>query len=347
VDLGIAAGEFFFLLGPSGCGKTTLLRMLAGLVVPTAGSILFDGEDVTDRPVHRRNTAMVFQNYALWPHMTVQANVEFGPKMRKVSADERRRCARRCLETVKMEHLFARRPRELSGGQQQRVALARALAAQPGCLLLDEPLSNLDARLRLEMRQHLREIVKKSGTTAVYVTHDQKEALAMADRMAVMDEGRIAQVGRPEELYERPANRFVADFVGEANFIDGTLAPSGASGTVRLDTRAGVLLAARTQPAEAGGPVTACIRPERLELATDESEPALAAEVAGKTYQGETVQYRLVLASGETWKMLAVGGPPALERGRKVRLKASPEAVVLLPAANAPQSPGNVGGGGD
>ncbi|MDT8391653.1 MAG: ABC transporter ATP-binding protein [Lentisphaeria bacterium] len=329
VDLRIAEGEFFFLLGPSGCGKTTLLRMLAGLVDPTEGCIRFAGKDVTNVPVHKRDTAMVFQNYALWPHMTVQENVEFGPRMRKVSKDERRRRVRERLAMVKIEHLSQRKPRQLSGGQQQRVAVARALAAEPACLLLDEPLSNLDAQLRLEMRGQLRDIVKSSGATAVYVTHDQKEALAMADRMAVMKDGKIAQLGTPVELYDRPASRFVAEFIGEANFISGRLAAAEDGGAV--ETAAGMISVSSVGPdvAKPGAPVTCCVRPERIIL-RPKGEGGLPGIVTQRIYQGETVQYRVTLTSRDDWKVLAFGGGRLYDNGDEVTLQLPPESVVLL-----------------
>ena len=219
VDLEIQPGELFFLLGPSGCGKTTLLRHIAGFYTPDEGTIRIGGEDVTHVPPHKRDTGMVFQSYALWPHMTLAENVAFGLQMRKVPKAEAAERVRAALAAVKMEDKASRKPNQLSGGQQQRVALARALVVQPRCLLLDEPLSNLDAKLRLEMRLEIRRICKESGLTAVYVTHDQKEALSIADRLAVMQAGRLEQVGSPLEVYRKPKNRFVASFIGETNFL--------------------------------------------------------------------------------------------------------------------------------
>jgi iron(III) transport system ATP-binding protein len=350
VSLHVRAGELFFLLGPSGCGKTTLLRMIAGLVDPTRGRVLFDGRDVTHLPVERRNTAMVFQNYALWPHMTVGQNVEFGPKMRRVAADERRRLVRGSLQRVQMAELTGRKPNELSGGQQQRVAVARALAARPECLLLDEPLSNLDARLRLHMRGELRGLVKSTGTTAVYVTHDQKEALSMADRVAVMDAGRVVQVGEPEALYERPANRFVADFLGEANLIDGEAAAEGEG--VRIETACGTLLA---RGAGGGGQrrrVTCCVRPENVRVlgegegAAAPAAGALRARVEASTFLGEIRQYRLRLAEDVVWKATALTGvAPRLEAGAAVSLSIPPEAVALLPPEPEAEPAASASGG--
>src|SRR5215218_2911793 len=205
VDLRIEAGEIFFLLGPSGCGKTTLLRTIAGFYEPDSGRVLFGDEDVTRLPPHARNTGMMFQSYALWPHMTVAQNVAFGLEERKVKPDEIVRRVHDALASVKMEHLGERRIHQLSGGQQQRVALARALVIRPRCLLLDEPLSNLDTKLRVEMRGEIRRVCKEFGLTAIYVTHDQKEALSISDRMAVLDSGRILQVGTPDTVYRRPS----------------------------------------------------------------------------------------------------------------------------------------------
>ncbi len=333
VSLDIAAGEFFFLLGPSGCGKTTLLRMIAGLVDPSSGRIWFGNHDVTNLPVHRRDAAMVFQNYALWPHMSVQANVEFAPRMQGMSRSERQVRVRRCLEMVKLGNLGARRPRQLSGGQQQRVALARALAAEPACLLLDEPLSNLDAQLRLQMREQLREIVKSSGTTSVYVTHDQKEALAMADRLAIMRDGRIAQVGTPVELYERPASRFVADFVGEANLVEGKVVAVGAD-QMTIDTPLGQLLASRQGTFVPGTPVVCGIRPERLVFAgatpRKDAQNLLAGKLISRVYQGETTQCRVELANRAGWKVLTVGAAVTPTSDDAVHLHLPVEAVMVM-----------------
>lgn len=329
VDLEIGSGEFFFLLGPSGCGKTTLLRMIAGLILPTSGRIHFGDRDVTDDPVHRRDAAMVFQNYALWPHMNVQANVEFGPRMQKLASGERRARALHCLELVRMSDYGLRRPRQLSGGQQQRIALARALAAQPSCLLLDEPLSNLDAQLRLQMREQLREIVKQTGTTAIYVTHDQKEALAMADRMAVMKDGQVIQVGKPVDLYEKPESRFVAEFVGEANFIEGIITGFD-SGKAIIETVDGEFGARRTVDCRPGQHVTCCVRPERVCLRETTGPGPLRARIASTTYQGETTQHRVALPSGLEWKVLEVGGTSQMPVGREAELAVESETVVFI-----------------
>ena len=213
IDLQIESGELFFLLGPSGCGKSTLLRLIAGLMEPTTGRIFFGDRDVTDLDTRHRNAVMVFQSYALWPHMSVRENVRFGLSVRGAPKEQQHRRVDEVLELVRMREYADRKPNQLSGGQQQRVALARALAVKPACLLLDEPLSNLDAKLRHEMRSEIRRICKSAGLTTIYVTHDQKEALSIADRIAVMSAGEIAQIGTPSQVYHRPVNAFVADFL--------------------------------------------------------------------------------------------------------------------------------------
>ena len=219
----IEKGELFFLLGSSGCGKTTLLRCIAGLEEPTSGRILFGDRDVTQLPAHKREAAMVFQSYALWPHMNVAENVAFGLVERKVPQSEIDKRVDEVLEMVHLEGYNTRRIDQMSGGQQQRVALARALIVKPKCLLLDEPLSNLDAKLRLEMRREIRRIVKENDLTGIYVTHDQEEALSMADRMAVLDQGRVAQLGKPDDIYRNPLSSHVANFIGETNLIEAPL----------------------------------------------------------------------------------------------------------------------------
>jgi len=339
VSLRIEPGELFFLLGPSGCGKTTLLRMIAGLTAPTAGRIGIGERDVTDQPVERRNTALVFQNYALWPHMTVRDNVEFGPKMRGLGRGERRELARRNLERVEMAALAGRKPNQLSGGQQQRVALARALAARPDCLLLDEPLSNLDARLRLHMRQELRGLVKSTGTTGVYVTHDQKEALSMADRIAVMNDGRVVQVGAAEEVYNRPRTRFVADFLGEANFIDGHVTAE-TDGRVEVATAVGPMRGLAPAPGSGvGDEVTCCLRPERIGMAggagggSEEGQARIPARVRSAVYLGEMRQYVCEVAGGAAWRVSVLADARApIAEGRSVTLIVGPEDVAVLPA---------------
>ncbi|MCX6980438.1 MAG: ABC transporter ATP-binding protein [Verrucomicrobia bacterium] len=297
LNLTIVRGEIFFLLGPSGCGKTTLLRTIAGFYPPDAGKIFFGDEDVTSLPPHRRNTGMMFQSYALWPHMTVAQNVAFGLEERKVRRTEIEQRVRAALDSVKMGEYAARKINQLSGGQQQRVALARAMVIRPRCLLLDEPLSNLDTKLRIEMRGEIRRICKEAGLTAIYVTHDQKEALSVGDRIAVMEGGHIRQSGAPAEVYRQPATRFVADFMGETNFIEGTAKSAGASPVV--ETALGNFTGSAHGWVPASGQrVVLSIRPETLRLHTSApAENSIAGTIRERVYLGEMAQYRF--AAGE------------------------------------------------
>ncbi|MCC5789474.1 MAG: ABC transporter ATP-binding protein [Opitutales bacterium] len=301
LDLTIEPGELFFLLGPSGCGKTTLLRSLAGFYIPEEGQILFGGRDITRLPPHKRNTGMMFQSYALWPHMTVAQNVAFGLEQRKVSKAEIRERVQEALDSVQMGSYGERKPNQLSGGQQQRVALARALVIRPQCLFLDEPLSNLDAKLRLEMRAEIRRICKEFELTAIYVTHDQKEALSVSDRLAVLDGGKILQVGTPREVYRRPTSRVVANFIGETNFIEGTVRDA-AAGMVAVETPLGVFAGVGSpvdHTFQSGEKVQISVRPEcwRIDqIPSDEN--CVAGEIAGTIYLGETAQHQF--AAGES-----------------------------------------------
>src|SRR5215468_2401205 len=256
VSLKIADGEFLVLLGPSGCGKTTTLRMIAGFIEPSAGHVALAGQDVTLLPPWKRNAGMVFQSYALFPHMTVAQNIAFGLEMRKLARAEIERRVEEALALVRLSGFGARLPRQLSGGQQQRVALARALAIRPDVLLLDEPLSNLDAKLRQEVRVEIRELQRQLGLTTVMVTHDQEEALTMADRLVVMNEGSVHQVGNQRDLYERPADRFVAGFVGRSTFLAGTVE---APGLFQTDGKLRVRC-----PAGPTGKAVLALRPERV-----------------------------------------------------------------------------------
>ncbi len=339
VDLDIAPGELFFLLGPSGCGKTTLLRIIAGFVEAGTGSVAFNGRDVTGLPPNRRNTGMVFQSYALWPHMTVEGNVAFGLQVRGVERDEQSRRVVEALRAVRMEAYARRRPNQLSGGQQQRVALARALVIRPDVLLLDEPLSNLDARLRIELRGEIRRICKSSGITTVYVTHDQKEALSMADRIAVMDMGRVVQVGTPADVYRRPASRFVAEFLGETNFIEGRVESAGA-GSVRVATAAGPITAATGRSHAPGERVIVSIRPESVRLGDQAATNALDAEIAETVYLGELAQHTLRLSGGVTLRAseLNPAGPDPGRLGSRVAVSVAPQDVVVLPHEHAPDA---------
>ncbi|HRQ89111.1 MAG TPA: ABC transporter ATP-binding protein [Bacteroidia bacterium] len=335
LDLDIAAGELFFLLGPSGCGKTTLLRAIAGFQLPGEGAILFDGEDVTRVPPHRRDTGMMFQSYALWPHLNVFRNVAFGLEERRIPKPEIKARVEEALAMVRLDGLGSRRINELSGGQQQRVALARALVVRPRCLLLDEPLSNLDAKLRIEMRGEIRRICKDFGLTAIYVTHDQKEALSMADRIALLDAGRLAQTGTPEQLYRHPASAFVAGFVGETNLLPGTLI--SASGEAHcVATALGELTGRLATPdwtPSPGESVLLSIRPECLALSPAPSgENVISGTLAESTYLGETVQYTLQAKGHPTPIHIAELNPRSIHRdiGEVFHASAKVEDVVVL-----------------
>ena len=306
IELRIAAGELFFLLGPSGCGKTTLLRAVAGLNEPDEGRIRVGDRDLTHVPPHRRDMGMVFQSYALWPHLTLRENVAFGLEMRGVKRAEIRRRALRALELVKLADRANARPNELSGGQQQRVALARALVIEPQCLLLDEPLSNLDAKLRLEMRTEIRRICKEAGLTAIYVTHDQKEALSIADRLAILDQGRLLQVGTPQEVYTRPVNRFAAQFIGETTFIEGRVKEVRGP-RVEVETAAGLWhAAAAAGTCAAGAQVWLSVRPEAVQMHAESERDTnmFPAHMHGTVYLGEMAQHFADLPGGLTLKVL-------------------------------------------
>jgi spermidine/putrescine transport system ATP-binding protein len=304
VDLQIAEGEFFSLLGPSGCGKTTTLRMIAGFEEPTNGQILLHGRDVVGVPPFRRDVNMVFQQYALFPHMDVFENVAFGLRRKKVDKDEIKRRVAETLSLVELEGREKRRPRQLSGGQQQRVALARALVNRPRALLLDEPLGALDLKLRQAMQLELKRIQREVGITFVYVTHDQEEALTMSDRLVVMNAGRIEQLGNPRELYEHPATRFVANFIGTSNVLTGRLERRGdawALSGLGPDQR---VLVAEADQAREGQDVELAVRPEKIVLRTEQDPPppdrsALRVKVAEVVYLGTSTQYRTVTDGGD------------------------------------------------
>ncbi len=300
ISLTIRSGEIFFLLGPSGCGKTTLLRSVAGFYPADGGRIFFGDENVTALPPHQRNTGMMFQSYALWPHMTVAQNVAFGLEERRVPRDEITMLTGAALESVKMAAFGARKIHELSGGQQQRVALARAMVIRPRCLLLDEPLSNLDTKLRIELRGEIRRICKEARLTAIYVTHDQKEALSIGDRIAVMEAGHIRQIGAPAEVYREPATRFVADFMGETNFIAGAVTAIRASGagSISVRTELGEFTAtAHGWLPQTGEKVVLSVRPEALRISTVAAPVnSFAGAILERTYLGEMAQYRFAAA---------------------------------------------------
>ncbi|MCE0521424.1 MAG: ABC transporter ATP-binding protein [Methylacidiphilales bacterium] len=303
ISFSIQPGEMFFLLGPSGCGKTTVLRLLAGFIKPDGGDILFGQKRMNDVAPQHRNTAMVFQNYAIWPHLTVYENVAYGPRAKKLDGRAVHQRVTDALQVVRLEDLAQRKPAQLSGGQQQRVALARALAAEPDLILLDEPLSNLDARLRLELRGELMRIHRETRTTCLYVTHDQEEALSLADRLAVMNQGRIEQTGSPEELYRRPANEFTARFMGEIN----VLSPGS--------PLAGML----------NGPPNRKLgfRPESAQLTGD----GIAAVVKRSTYLGSKTELLVEAATGETLKLWTGTLVPP---GETLRFRVAPESLIPL-----------------
>ncbi len=335
VNLQIEAGELFFLLGPSGCGKTTLLRHIAGFYTPDAGKIWFDDEDVTRLPAHKRGTGMMFQSYALWPHLNVAQNVAFGLEERNRPRREIEHRVSEVLEQVKLDGLGSRKIQQLSGGQQQRVALARALVIRPKCLLLDEPLSNLDAKLRLEMRTEIRQIVKQHGLTAIYVTHDRDEALSMADRLAIMDAGKLIQVGAAPEIYLNPATRMVAEFIGETNFVEGrTLRESSRAGFYDVETPFGVLRGrtdATWQPAS-GQPVMMSVRPEALTFGSVLDSPnRFPGRIIDTTYLGASVQYLIQVTGGPLIKVCETNPQDIRVPGEdEVRVMASMGDVVIL-----------------
>jgi iron(III) transport system ATP-binding protein len=328
----IEDGEMFTLLGPSGCGKTTLLRMVAGFYVPDEGEILFDERVVTAVPPHERGIGMVFQNYALWPHMTVFENVAYGLKLRKVARAEIATRVGGALERVGLAALDARYPGQLSGGQQQRVALARALVLNPAILLLDEPLSNLDAKIRIQVRAEIRKLQKELGITTLYVTHDQEEALTLSDRIAVFDRGVLLQIGPPEELYERPANRFIADFIGINNLVEGRVdSAEPAASRMRVSTAVGTLSVAASSRLAAGDRCVVCVRPENASLDAVPAPEAnrLDGRISFAAYLGNTLRYDVDVGQGVSFRVdLRDPG-----RGRELRIGAP--AVVSFAAASA------------
>jgi len=352
IDLDIPGGDLFFLLGPSGCGKTTLLRMIAGFSDPDAGSIAFGPQDVTHLPPNERNTGMVFQGYALWPHMTVRGNVAFGLEVRKVPKKMLRDRVDQALDAVQLTHEADRKINQLSGGQQQRVALARALVIQPTVLLLDEPLSNLDAKLRLTMRASIRQVCKQASITAVYVTHDQDEALSMADHVAILDAGKIVQTGPPRKLYKRPDSRFVADFLGDSNFVTAKVTALKED-RLLLDSPAGLLHAGvfPTPAPEAGSTVTCSVRPEAVRFVRERRAQPEATDLPNQfagvlldtVYLGELAQHRLrVLPEGpgttasanEGMELRAFELNPPIEDAPNLPVRATvhPDDVVVLAA---------------
>jgi spermidine/putrescine ABC transporter ATP-binding subunit len=326
LDLAIGEREFLALLGPSGCGKTTTLNLIAGFVEPTAGQVLIDGEDVTGRPPHLRGLGVVFQSYALFPHLSVRENVAFGLRERRVPAPEIERRVGDVLELVRLDRQGRQRPGELSGGMQQRVALARALVYRPRVLLLDEPLAALDRKLREGMRDELRAIQRSVGVTTIFVTHDQAEALGLADRIAVMRQGRIEQLGAPREIYERPATRFVADFIGASTVLRGRAVAAD-----QVAVAASTLQVAGAPAWPVGTEVELAIRPERARLAPGPGDNVLDACIEGLVYQGAQTEVTARLADGQ--RVLVVVSEPApvpLAPGQTVRLHLPADAFMVL-----------------
>ncbi|MEK7232130.1 MAG: ABC transporter ATP-binding protein [Pseudomonadota bacterium] len=336
IDLAIEPGEFFALLGPSGSGKSTLLRVLAGFAQPQAGRVLVDGKDISAVPPWQRDIGMVFQNYALWPHMTVHDNVAFGLEERRLPKNVIEQKVAAVLELVGLKEFGSRRPSQLSGGQQQRVALARTIAIEPKVLLLDEPLSNLDAKLRVHMRMELLALQRKLGVTTIFVTHDQEEALSISDRVAVLDAGVIQQVGTPVELFDHPVNRFIANFVGTANMFAGTLRP-GADGMVFESPALGTLLL-RGTPAAMAGAVEIAFRPHVVTL-VDAGAPIdsgliwLKGTVAAREFLGEFIRYGVKVGTTEIIADQAhYTEAHTFAPGEAVDLGIQPEQIRVLPA---------------
>ena len=324
VSIVIRTGEFFTLLGPSGCGKTTLLRLIAGFETPTSGQILLEGQDITALPPNKRPVNTVFQSYALFPHLTVAQNVGFGLEMQGRPKAEVSATVERMLALVKLEPLASRKTSQLSGGQQQRVALARALAPQPKVLLLDEPLSALDLKLRKEMQIELKRLQHETGITFVFVTHDQEEALTMSDRIGVMSHGKLQQIGSPKDIYTRPVNRFVASFIGESNFLPATGDPGG----IRLATGDHLDL---PTPVAAGRQVTLTVRPEQIRLVPPEE--GIRATVTNLVYFGTDTHCHVALSDGSEVVIRLQSpatGEAGLEIGQKVGLRLAPGAAQIL-----------------
>lgn len=330
VSFTVKPGEIFTLLGPSGCGKTTTLRVIAGFEIPEEGRVYIDGVDVTFKKPYERNTAMVFQNYALWPHMTVFDNIAYGLKVRGYSREEIKRRVEWVLELLGLKGLENRYPLQLSGGQQQRVALARAIVVEPKVLLLDEPLSNLDARLRVRVREEIVMLQRKLGITTIYVTHDQEEAMSISDRIAVMDRGRIIQVGTPWEVYNNPANLFVATFMGRSNVLEGVIVGRESNGLYLVDIKGLRLHGVSSESLERGDRVKVVIRneaPEILEEPVDQSN-VLEGEVTRVSLIGFATQVRLQLVNGDTLTVY-LRSKLSVREGDKLKIYISPEDVKL------------------
>lgn len=322
-------GEFFTLLGPSGCGKTTLLRMIAGFNSIEAGEIKFDQQLINHIPAHKRNIGMVFQNYAIFPHLTVRQNIEYGLKLRKVKKDEMKKRVDEILKVVQIEAYQDRLPEKLSGGQQQRVALARAIVIHPNVLLMDEPLSNLDAKLRIEMRSAIREVQNEVGITTVYVTHDQEEALAISDRIAVMKEGEIQQIGKPEKIYTRPYNVFVSTFIGHSNLFEGSIAEGEGEKSVRFKNGYEMKIDGLVGEIKDGTKVIISVRPEEFSIGAT----GIEAHIKNRTFLGKYVNYEIVFSED-----MVIPNQPSIELsqdiGHAVRIYNVGEKVRLIPSTH-------------
>ncbi|MCQ1853446.1 ABC transporter ATP-binding protein [Neorhizobium galegae] len=325
VSFSLPRGEMLALLGPSGCGKTTILRMIAGLIAPTSGAIRLEGKDVSSIAVYKRNMGMVFQAYALFPHMTVAQNISFGLEMRNVGRAEREERVRKALDLVKLTGLGDRKVSQLSGGQQQRAAIARSLVIEPELLLLDEPLSNLDAKLRDEMRDEIRDIQARTGVTAIFVTHDQDEALSMADRLAVMSAGRLEQVGTPREIFDRPQTEFVASFIGAGTFFEGQVAEPG------LAVVEGLKPLRFVGEAPVGSTVKLMIRPHRLVLADSAGQPnSFTGTVEHIVYRGQILTLNIRCGGRLLQADLPTHAGVLPEKGSEVTLAVAPQDVTLV-----------------
>ena len=327
VSLDIREGEFFTLLGPSGCGKTTLLRMIAGFNSIEGGDFFFGERRINEVPAHKRDIGMVFQNYAIFPHLTVEENVAYGLKARKTPRAETERRVADALELVQISHLAKRKPNELSGGQQQRVALARAFVIEPSVLLMDEPLSNLDAKLRVQMRTVIKKLQKRLGITTIYVTHDQEEALAISDRIAVMKEGVIMQIGTPREIYAKPENPFVAGFIGVSNFLECQVSGGGEAAAVSIRDELELHMPLRR---EYSGKANLSARPEQLFFA----EEGMPGKILYSTFLGDFIEYEVLLGDGQNVIVNEYTKDTGVvhAEGEEVRLGFDPERVSLYAA---------------
>jgi spermidine/putrescine ABC transporter ATP-binding subunit len=332
LSFSVMAGEFVSLLGPSGCGKTTTLRCIAGFEIPSEGGIYLDGERIDQQPPNRRNIGLVFQSYALFPHLTIFENVAFGLRLRRLGAPEIKRRVGDALNLVDLPDLADRYPRQLSGGQQQRIAIARSVVLEPRILMFDEPLSNLDFKLRVTMRNELRDLQRRLGKTAIYVTHDQGEALALSDRIVVMSNGRIEQIGPPREIYERPANPFVADFIGNSNLLEAVVLSVSPDATV-IRTDQGLTLRAGPASRNPGDRVVAMIRPEHVRLAPaggPNVENAMTVRVAQATYLGQDLHLRVTSGQQDLTVVAQGSASRHLAAGDEVNAAITPADVLLL-----------------